>query len=49
MAYLSPGVTLAVAKGTHLYAFLQLPVYSKLAGYQLFPRWAASVGLTHAF
>ncbi|OOG50490.1 hypothetical protein [Polaromonas sp. C04] len=49
VAYLSPGVTVAVAKDTHLYAFLQLPVYSKLAGYQLFPRWVATVGLTHAF
>ena len=49
VAYLSPGVTVAVAKDTHLYAFLQLPVYSKLAGYQLFPRWVATVGLSHSF
>ncbi|HXE20724.1 MAG TPA: transporter [Rhodoferax sp.] len=49
VAYLSPGVTVAVANNTHLYAFVQLPVYSKLAGYQLFPRWGASVGVTHAF
>lgn len=49
VAYLSPGVTVAIAKNTHLYGFLQLPAYSKLAGYQLFPRWVASVGFTHAF
>lgn len=49
VAYLSPGITVAVANNTHLYAFVQLPVYSRLAGYQLFPRWAASVGVTHAF
>jgi hypothetical protein len=49
VAYLSPGVSVAVANNTHLYAFVQLPVYSRLAGYQVFPQWSASVGLTHAF
>lgn len=48
-AYLSPGVTMAIAPQTQLYAFLQVPVYSRLEGYQLFPRWAASIGVTHAF
>jgi hypothetical protein len=27
---------------------LQLPVYSDLAGYQLFPHWTMTVGLSHA-
>ena len=49
VAYLSPGVTVAVAKNTQLYGFLQLPVFSRLAGYQLFPRWVATVGLSHSF
>ncbi len=48
-AYLSPGVTVTVAKNTRLYGFVQLPVYSRLEGYQLFPRWAASIGVMHAF
>ncbi|MEO6973367.1 MAG: transporter [Rhodoferax sp.] len=49
VAFLSPGVTVTVAKNTHLYGFVQLPIYSRLDGYQLFPHWAASIGVTHAF
>jgi hypothetical protein len=26
-----------------------LPIYSRLEGYQLFPRWTASVGVSYAF
>jgi hypothetical protein len=26
-----------------------VPVYSNLDGYQLFPRWTATVGLSHSF
>ncbi|MBA5687593.1 transporter [Rugamonas apoptosis] len=47
--YLSPGLTMSVLKNMQLYGFVQLPVYSKLAGYQLFPRWTASVGASYAF
>lgn len=49
VVYLSPRVTANVGHGTNVYAFLQLPVYRNLQGYQLAPRYAASVGLTHAF
>ena len=49
VAYLSPGVTVSIMKNTQLYGFVQLPVYSKLDGYQLFPRWTASAGLSRAF
>ena len=49
IAYLSPGVTAAIMKNTQVYGFVQIPVYSKLDGYQLFPRWTASVGLSVAF
>ena len=51
VVYLSPGVSAPIdtKHSSHVYAFLQLPVYSKLDGYQLFPHWTASVGLTHAF
>jgi len=47
--YLSPGITATVVKNTQVYAFMQLPLYSKLSGYQLFPRWTASVGVSYAF
>ncbi len=49
VAYLSPGITVSVSKNLQLYGFVQLPVYSKLDGYQLFPRWTATMGVSHAF
>ncbi len=49
VAYLSPGVTVSVLQNVHAYGFVQLPVYSRLDGYQLFPRWTASAGVTYAF
>ena len=49
VVYLSPGVTTMIASSTQLFAFMQVPVYSRLSGYQLFPRWTASVGISHAF
>lgn len=47
VAYLSPGLTVRVAPGLHAYGFVQVPLYSNLSGYQLFPRWTASVGLSY--
>jgi len=47
--YLSPGVTARVAANTQVYGFVQVPVVSHLSGYQLFPHWTASVGLSYAF
>ena len=49
VAYLSPGVSVSVIKNTQIYGFVQIPVYSKLDGYQLFPHWTASVGVSYAF
>ena len=49
VAYLSPGLTIGVRKNVQLYGFIQLPVYSKLEGYQLFPRWTATAGASYAF
>ncbi|MBV9343489.1 MAG: transporter [Gammaproteobacteria bacterium] len=48
VAYLSPGVTARLVERLHAFAFVQLPVYSNLYGYQLFPRYTASVGLSYA-
>jgi len=47
--YLSPGLTMSVMRNVQLYAFVQLPVYSKLEGYQVFPRWTATLGASYAF
>lgn len=49
VAYLSPGVTVIAMKNLQVYGFVQLPVYSKLDGYQLFPHWTATAGLSYAF
>jgi hypothetical protein len=49
VAYLSPGITVSLRKNLQVYAFAQLPVYSHLSGYQLFPRWTGSLGVSTAF
>jgi hypothetical protein len=48
VAYVSPGLTAKVTGKLHVFAFAQLPVYSDLVGYQLFPRYTFSVGATYA-
>ncbi|MBN8745318.1 MAG: transporter [Thiomonas arsenitoxydans] len=49
VAYLSPGLSATLVKGWQAYGFVQLPVYSRLDGYQLFPHWTASLGISTAF
>ena len=49
VVYLSPGLTMKLMQDTYAYAFVQLPVYRQFTGYQLAPRWTASVGLNHMF
>jgi hypothetical protein len=49
VAYLSPGVSARILKNTQVYGFLQLPVYSNLDGYQLFPHYTATLGIGYAF
>jgi hypothetical protein len=49
VAYLSPGLTAKVAGNLYAYGFAQVPVYSDLVGYQLFPRYTFSVGASYAF
>ena len=48
VAYLSPGLTAQIIPKLHAYAVVQFPVYSNLSGYQLFPHWTATVGLSYA-
>lgn len=47
--YVSPGLTVRAVQQVYLFGFVQLPVYSKLEGYQLIPRWTATVGANFAF
>jgi hypothetical protein len=48
VAYISPGLTAQVTRKLHAYGVLQVPVYSNLDGYQLFPHYTATAGLSYA-
>ncbi len=47
VVYASPGITVRVVEKLHAFGFVQIPVYSNLYGYQLFPRYTFSVGLSY--
>lgn len=47
--YLSPGVTFPVTEKVKVYAFVQLPIYQNLNGYQLAPKYTVSVGTRFEF
>ena len=49
VVYLSPGFGASVAANVQVYAFMQVPLYSRLDGIQLFPHWTASAGASYAF
>jgi hypothetical protein len=49
VAYISPGLTVQVTGKLHAYGVIQVPVYSNLDGYQLFPHYTATAGLSYAF
>jgi hypothetical protein len=44
LAYLSPGVTGELTARTSAFVFVQLPVYQRVNGLQLEPRWLLSIG-----
>ncbi len=45
--YVSPGITVQIVSRLHAFGFVQLPAYSNLYGYQLFPKYTFSVGLSY--
>ncbi|MGC2031364.1 MAG: hypothetical protein WA642_15195 [Steroidobacteraceae bacterium] len=49
VAYISPGLTVQVTPKLHAYGVMQVPIYSNLDGYQLFPHYTATAGLSYAF
>jgi hypothetical protein len=49
VVYASPGLAARVWGTLSMYGFAQIPVYSDLVGYQLFPRYTVSVGASYAF
>ncbi len=49
MVYLSPGVTAELGNRLHAFASTQLPVFQRVNGLQLEPRWLLSFGLRYGF
>lgn len=46
---LSPGVSVALGHDDTAYGFVQTPVYQKVTGIQLVPKYSLALGWTHAF
>lgn len=49
LAYLSPGVTVELGGSSRAFVFVQLPVYQRVNGLQLEPRWILSLGFRQNF
>jgi hypothetical protein len=39
----------SVADGITAFGFVQVPVWSRLSGYQLFPHWTVTLGASYGF
>lgn len=49
LAYLSPGVTWNAAEKVQVYSFVQVPIYQRVNGFQLEPKYSVSVGMHYSF
>jgi hypothetical protein len=49
LVYLSPGITVAITHKSLVYGFFQVPIYQRVNGFQIEPRFTVSVGVQHAF
>jgi hypothetical protein len=49
LAYLSPGATLTLSDSLKAYGFVQFPIYQRVNGLQLEPKYSASLGLHYAY
>jgi hypothetical protein len=49
VAYVSPGIDVQVFRNLRAFGFAQVPVYSDLVGYQVFPRYTFSLGASYVF
>ena len=47
MIYVSPGLTADLGHRLHAFTFVQLPLYQRVNGLQLEPRWLLSLGLRY--
>jgi len=48
LVYLSPGFSMKLGAATSAYAYVQLPIYQRVNGYQIEPRYSVSVGIRFA-
>jgi len=49
LAYLSPGITWAVTDKLQAYGFFQVPIYQRVTGYQIEPKYSVSAGVHYSF
>jgi hypothetical protein len=49
LVYFSPGATFKTSERTSVYLFGQVPIYQRVNGYQLEPKWSLSAGVHAAF
>ena len=49
LVYLGPGATITLSDKMKAYGFVQAPIYQRVTGYQLEPKYSVSVGLQYSF
>jgi len=49
LVYLSPGVNFQISEKFHAYLFAQVPIYQRVNGLQLEPRYTITVGMYYVF
>jgi hypothetical protein len=49
LAYLSPGLTWGITDKVQAYGFFQVPIYQRVTGYQIEPKYSVSVGVHYTF
>ncbi len=49
LAYVSPGFTLRLGRALYAFAFVQVPIYQRVSGYQLEPGYLVSAGIHFRF
>jgi hypothetical protein len=48
LVYFSPGVNVKLTDSASLYGYVQVPIYQRVNGFQIEPRWSASLGVHFA-
>jgi hypothetical protein len=48
LVYLRPGVNVKLTDSASLYGYVQVPIYQRVNGLQIEPRWSASLGVHFA-